>query len=249
MVVRAPTAPGRTHRGRSGARRSRRHRTGRPRRSATARRTCQWCGCPCATTGLPDPSDLARPGSVRRRAAGSTVRTGTARPAPGSTMRPGAGGEDCGGQLVGDADLTFGPCCGHRVDEPFRGGLFGPEVAGDPTNRQHQQPRPQHLGPRHDVVDRGRHDLEVAGIACRIGGDDVQLRTTRLSLPAAQPTPHTDRAGRRRTCHDAVGQGDRYRVGRGQPRCRRRGHRGPVHAPDGQHPGPRIDRTRHSPTA
>ena len=86
---------------------------------------------------------------------------------PGSMIRPAACGEDRGGQLVGDADLAFGPGRGHRVDQSLGGGLFGPEVAGRAAHRQHQQAGPQHLGPRHQVVDRGRHVFEVAGIARR----------------------------------------------------------------------------------
>ena len=49
------------------------------------------------------------------------------------------------------------------------------EVARRAANRQHQQAGPQHLGARHQVVNRGRHVLEVAGIAGRVCGDDVQL--------------------------------------------------------------------------
>ena len=50
------------------------------------------------------------------------------------------------------------------------------------ADRQHQQTRPQHLGPRHQVVHRDRHVLEVAGIARRVGGDHVQFRTPGLRL-------------------------------------------------------------------
>src|SRR5690606_22611554 len=47
----------------------------------------------------------------------------------------GAGGEHRGGQLVGDADLAFGTSRRHRVDQPFRDGLLGAEVAGRPAYR------------------------------------------------------------------------------------------------------------------
>ena len=156
-------------------------------------------------------------------------------------------GEDGGGQLVGDADLAFGPGRGHRVDQPLSGGLLGPEVAGRAAHRQHQQAGPQHLGARHQVVHRGRHVFEVAGVAGGIGGDDVQLRAPGLSFPAAQAAPHPGRAGRRRTGDHPVGQRDRDRRRRGQTRRRRRGDRGPVHAPDGQHPWTAED--THPPTA
>ena len=75
-------------RGRSGAPPSRRHRTGRPHRCGTARRTARCSEFPCATTGPPDLHGRVRPGSVRWPAAGSTTRTRTSRPLPGSTIRP-----------------------------------------------------------------------------------------------------------------------------------------------------------------
>ncbi len=89
-------------------------------------------------------------------------------------------GEHRGGQLIGDADLAFGSGRGHRVDQPLGRGLFGSEVTGRPAHRQHQQAGPQDLGARHQVVHRGRHILEMASIARRIGGDDVQIRTPGL---------------------------------------------------------------------
>ena len=158
----------------------------------------------------------------------------------------GTGGEDRGGQLVGDTDLAFGARRGHRVDQPLGGGLFGAEVAGRPADREHQQARPQHLRPGHQVVHGGRHVLEMPGVACRIGGDDVEFRTPGLRLTAAQTAPHPDRPGRCRTGDHPVGQRDRHRAPSGPARRGRRGDRGPVHAPDGQHPGGTAP---HSPTA
>ena len=112
-------------------------------------------------------------------------------------------GEDGGGQLIGDADLTFGSGRGHRVDQSLRGGLFGTEVAGRTAHRQHQQAGPQHLGPRHQVVHRGRHVFEMAGISRGIGGDDMQFgqracdslrRRPRAPRPHG-PTPNTRSPG------------------------------------------------------
>jgi hypothetical protein len=137
--------------------------------------------------------------------------------------------------LIGDADLTFGSRCGHRVDQSLRGGLFGSKVAGRTAHRQHQQAGPQDLGSRHQVVDRSRDVLEMAGVSCRVGGDDVQIRTPGLRFPAAQAPSHAYRTGRRRTGDDPVGQRHRDRS-RGFQTCRcRRGDRRPVHAPDGQY--------------
>ena len=92
-------------------------------------------------------------------------------------------GEDRGGQLVGDPDLTLGAGRGHRVDQPLGGLLLGPEIAGRPAHRQHQQPGPQHLGAGHQIVHRRDHPLEEAGVAVSIGGRDVQLRATGGRLP------------------------------------------------------------------
>lgn len=89
-------------------------------------------------------------------------------------------GEDRGGQLVGNTHLAFGSGGGHRVDQPLGGDLLGTEVARRATHRQHQQAGPQDLGPRHQVVHRGRHILEMAGIAGRIGGNDMQIRAPGL---------------------------------------------------------------------
>ena len=89
----------------------------------------------------------------------------------------GAGGENRGGQLVGDPDLALGAGCGHCVGQPLGGPLFGSEKAGRPTHRHHQEPGPQHLGARHHIVHRRDNSFEEACVAVRIGGNDVQLWT------------------------------------------------------------------------
>ena len=137
---------------------------------------------------------------------------------PGFDDPPGARGEDRGGQPVGDSHLAFGSGRRHRIDQPLGRRLLGTEVARRAANRQHQQAGPQHLGARHQVVHRCRHVFEVAGIARRVGGDDVQLRAPGLGLPTAQAAPHPDRASRRRAGDDPVGQRDRHRRRRGQTR-------------------------------
>ena len=152
---------------------------------------------------------------------------------------PGPGREHRGGQLIGDARLAFGAGRGHRVDQPFGGLLFRAEITGCAPDRHHQQARPQHLGSRHHLIHRRGHALEVAGIARRIGGDDMQLRAAGLRLTATQPAPHPDRSRRRRTGDDAVGQGDRDRVGGRQSCGGRGGHRRPIHAPERKNPGHR----------
>ena len=156
---------------------------------------------------------------------------------PGATIRPARAAKTAVGSWSAMPTWHSAPDRGHRVDQPLSGGLLGPEVAGRPANRQYQQSRPQHLGAGHQIVHRGRHVLEVAGIARRVGGDDVQLRASGLRFPTAQTPPHPRRAGRRRAGDDPVGQRDRHRGRRGQAGRGRRGHGGPVHAPDGQHPG------------
>ena len=196
----------------------------------------------------------SRPGADRLGSVASCRIDRAARKAaspPGSTMQPGAGGEHRGGQLVGDADLTLRARRGDRVDEPLRGRLLRPEVAGRAAHRQHQQARPQHLRAWHDLVDRRRHAFEVPGIAAGIGGGDVDVRAARLSLPATQTPSHPGRTSRRRTRDDAIGQCDHDGIGRGQTRRGSRRHRGPVHAPDGQHSArhvirPLLERDRRS---
>ncbi len=145
-------------------------------------------------------------------------------------------GEDRGGQPVGDSHLAFGSGRSHRVDQPFRRSLLRTEIAGRAAHREHQEAGPQHLGARDQVVHRCGHVLEVAGIACRVGSDDVQLRASCLGLAAAQAAAHPRPSGRRRAGDDPVGQRDRHRRRGGQIGRSRRGHRGPIHAPDGQHP-------------
>ena len=144
--------------------------------------------------------------------------------------------EDRGGQLVGDPDLTLGAGGGHRIDQPFGGGGLGPEIAGRPAHRQHQQPGPQHLGAGHQLVHRRDHRFEEAGVAVRVGGGDMQVRAPGRRLPAPQPPPHPHRPGGRRAGDHPVGQRDRDRDGGGQIRGRGRRDRGPIHAPNRQNP-------------
>ena len=66
------------------------------------------------------------------------------------------------------------------------------------------------------------------------------MRAAGLRFPPAQPTAHSGRAGRRRAGDHPVGQRHRHRRRRGQARGRGGRHRGPVHAPDGQHPAEDI---------
>ena len=153
-----------------------------------------------------------------------------------------AGGEDGGRKLVGDAHLAFGAGRGHRVDQPLGGGVLGPEVAGRAADRQHQQPRPQHLGTGHHIVDRRDDPLEEAGIAGRVGRRDMQLRAAGLGLAAAQAPAHPGGARGGRAGDHPVGQGDRDRSRVRQSRGRRGGDRRPVHAPDGQHSAAHLSR-------
>ena len=149
----ARTVRGPVRRWRSGARPPRRRRSGRPHPSATARRTGRDCEFPCATKIsqlLATRTGQARLGGQlpdRQCRQEHRVLAGWHHPA-------GAGGEDGGRKLVGDAHLAFGAGRGHRVDQPLGGGVLGPEVAGRTADRQHQQPRPKHLGTGHHIVDR-----------------------------------------------------------------------------------------------
>ena len=86
---------------------------------------------------------------------------------------PCARGEHRGGQPVCDTHLAFGTCRRNGVDQPLCGRLLGAEVARSAAHRQYQQAWPQHLGARHQIVDRCRHVLEVTGIARRVGGDHM----------------------------------------------------------------------------
>ena len=148
----------------------------------------------------------------------------------------GLGGDDGGGQLVGDTRLAFGAGRGHRIDKPFGRGVLGTEVAGRTAHRQHQQSGPQHLGAGHHLVHRRGDGFEEPRVAGRVGGDDVHLRAARLRLTAPQTAPHPGVAGRRGAGHHPVGEGDCHRGGGRQSGRGRGGHRRPVHAPDRQHP-------------
>ena len=217
-----------------------------PRRCATARRTGRWCGCPCATTDLPDPPGRARTGWARWPAAGWTVRTGTARLLPARRCvrrerRTPRWTTDrrCRPDTRRPPRPPRRPAARRR---PARTRSSGPprapttpaaRAAAPRRAAPHRQPRPSR--PR----SAGRRAPGSAVTTCNCGQRACASRRRR-------PTPHPRRTGRRRTGDHAVGQRDRDRGGRRQTRRGRRGHRRPVHAPDGQHParGP-----RHPPTA
>ena len=135
-------------------------------------------------------------GWARWRAAGSTAPTETSHLLRADdTACP--GGENRGGQLVGDPDLTLGAGCGHRIDQPLGGLLLGPEKAGRPAHRQHQQAGPQYLGAGHQVVHRRDNPFEETSVAVGVGGHHVQVRTTGRRLPAPQPSPYPRQTGGR----------------------------------------------------
>ena len=161
----------------------------------------------------------------------------------------GTGREDRRRQLVGDPDLAFGSGGGHGVDQFLGGGPLGPEVTGGPAHRQNRQSRPQHLGTRDQLVDRGRDAFEMAGVAGGIGGDDMQLGTARLRFAAPQTSPDADRPRRRRARDNPVGQCDRDRHGRRHADRGGGGDGRPVHAPERQDPGTHLIRRPPGPDA
>ena len=140
-----------------------------PNREATSprgivRRTARDSGFPCATTGLRDRCGLTPPGSVRWPVAGSTARTGTVRPCRARRRVPPARRIP-----LWTADRLCRPGFRPRRRPPRRPAFqrqdFRPEVARRTADRQHQQTGPQHLRTRHQIVHRGGHLFEMAGIA------------------------------------------------------------------------------------
>ena len=113
-----------------------------------------------------------------------------------------------GERPVGDADPAAASTAEDRVDgrgqRGDQGGLAA-VVAGGAAGREGALARLEDLDPGGELLDRGQHGLEGAGVAGRVVGQQLQLRAAALGLAPAQAG--ADPLGPR-----ALGAGD-YAVG------------------------------------
>ena len=127
---------------------------------------------------------------------------------------------------------------GEHLDELDRRLRFSPVVAGDPPGPERADPRPNDLHPRGALFDHRDCGGKHAVIARRIGGDDAQLRASRLRVSSPLPAPHPlgTRRGRASDDHVVCDERDRWRErphplgrGSGSRHSSRRHHRHPHH--------------------
>ena len=88
---------------------------------------------------------------------------------PGATIRPAAGGEPGGEHALGDADLRLDSGTLSDLLDQVLGRRFLPtEVAGRAAGVQRAHAGPDHLDAGRQLLDRGDHRLEGAGVAARV---------------------------------------------------------------------------------
>ena len=203
---------------------------------------------------LRSPSRRSSPTSSDRSTSGSRSSSSTAeRGEEGGRVARGdghaaPGGEHRGEQPLGDPGLALHPgAAGHLVHEPLRGRQLAAEVARRALDGQRQQPRPDHLDARRQLLD-GRDDrLEQPGVAVGVAGQHHELGAPGLGLAAAQAAPDPGGPGDGGAGEHPVRDDDRGGPLRGDVRGpRRRGDR-PVRRPEREHPhGPGHPASRSS---
>ena len=125
-----------------------------------------------------------------------------------------------------------------RVDGGGHGdgqGRLAAVVAGGAAGREGALARLEDLHPGGELLDRGQHRLEGAGVAGRVVGQQLQLRAAALGLAPAQAGPDSLGPGGLGAGDDAVGVDDGGQAVRRRPG----GHDRPVGAPDHHHAGHR----------